>query len=43
MREEIRPINRLFVRYWVTDNVLTCFDYTFNYSTNKSFYYDYTD
>ena len=41
MREEIRPINRLFVRFWVTDNVLPHVEYCINYTLDEDFKYEF--
>ncbi len=41
MREEIRPIDRLFVRYWVTDRCLPEINFSVHYSSDGSFIYDY--
>ena len=41
MREEIRPINRLFVRYWMTEKVLPHIEYTINYSAQGYFKYNF--
>ena len=35
MREEIRPINRLFVRFWMNKTDIQLPDYQINYTCNE--------
>ena len=41
MREEIRPINRLFVRFWMNKTDIQLPDYDINYTCKENFSYEY--